>query len=122
MIRIVGVLFIAVFCCVTIGSAGWENDVKQAFNERDSAGAFRIVKQEAESGNAEAQNFLGTMYINGVSVPPDEVEGLALLMVAAQNGSATASRNTEFMKTRMKKEHVDKANDVARNHRLRRGR
>lgn len=122
MTRIFGTLLVTAFCCVSIGYAGWDDDVKQAFNSNDTAGAFRIVNAEAERGNAEAQNFLGTMYINGVSVPQNEVEGLALLMVAAQNGSAVAKKNSEFMKTRLKKEQIEQASKAASNHRLRSGR
>lgn len=106
----------------SVSFAGWKEDYRSALSRQNFTDAVRIVQREAEQGDAEAQNNLGLLYINGQGVSKDEVEGLSLLMVAAKNGSKAAVQNSEFVKTRMKKEQVDKASEVARNHRWKRSR
>lgn len=106
----------------SVGFADWKEDYRKALSRQNFSDAVRIAKEQAEQGNVEAQNNLGLLYINGQGVSKDEVEGLSLLMVAAKNGSATARQNSEFLKTRMQKEHIDKASDIAKNHRWQRNR
>lgn len=106
----------------SLAFAGWQEDYRQALSRKDFFAAVRIAEGEAAQGNAEAQNCLGLLYLNGQGVTQNEVEGLTLLMVAAKNGSAAAGQHTEFLKKRMKPEHIDKASEAARNHRWKRGR
>lgn len=106
----------------SLALAGWQDDYRQALSRQNFSEAFRIAESEAARGNAEAQNNLGLLYLNGQGVHQDEVEGLTLLLVAAKNGSVAAGQQSEFMKTRLKKEHVDKASEAARNHRWKRNR
>lgn len=104
----------------SVGFAGWQEDYRQALRRQNFSDAVRIAEKEADRGNAEAQNCLGLLYLNGQGVPKNEVEGLTLLIVAAKNGSAAAGQNSEYMKTRLKSEHIDKANESARSHRWKR--
>ncbi len=106
----------------SVGLAGWQEDYRKALSRQNFTEALRIAQSQAELGDAEAQNCLGLLYLNGQGVNMAEVEGLSLLMVAAKNGSVAARGNSEFMKMRMKQEHVDKASEVASNHRWRRNR
>ena len=102
--------------------AGWKEDYRKALSNQNFTEAVRIAKGQAEQGDADAQNNLGLLYLNGEGVSKDEVEGLSLLLVAAKNGSTAAAQNSEFMKTRMKKEHIDRASEIANSHRWRRNR
>lgn len=106
----------------SVSFADWQENYRNALDRQNFSEAVRIARSQAEQGDAEAQNCLGLLYLNGQGVTKDEIEGLTLLMVAAKNGSTAAGQHSEFLKTRMNKEHVDKASDVARNHRWRRGR
>lgn len=115
-------LALSLLLSASIGFAGWKEDYRNALSRQNLTDAVRIAQTQAEQGDAEAQNCLGLLYLNGQGVTKDEVEGLSLLMVAAKNGSIAAGQNSEFMKTRMKKEHIDKASEVARNHLWRRNR
>lgn len=115
-------LVLILLLSASVSFAGWKEDYRRALSRQQFTDAVRILQREAEDGDADAQNNLGLLYINGQGVNKDEVEGLSLLMVAKINGSSAAAQNSEFMKTRMKQEHIDKASEIARSHRWKRGR
>ncbi len=52
--------------------------------------AFAIYEKLAEAGNAEGQEGLGVMYLNGEGTEKDEVEGVRLITLAAEQGDESA--------------------------------
>lgn len=61
-----------------------------AFKEEDYTAAREIFLPLVEVGNADAMYFLAIMYFDGDGVPQDQAEGMRLLRVAADLGSADA--------------------------------
>ena len=83
-------------------------DARAAYWVSDFAEAVRILRPIAEQGNAEAQLFLGGMYLTGksrrdryshtvVSVPKDYAEAARLYRLAAGQGNAVAPNNLGIM-------------------------
>jgi uncharacterized protein len=66
---------------------------KRAFKERDFATAFKELSPLAEQGNAEAQAYLGKMYLMGQGVEKDRDRAIKLFKESATQGNADA----EFM-------------------------
>ncbi len=52
--------------------------------------AFELYKKLADAGNAEGQEGLGVMYLNGEATEKDEVEGMRLIHLAAEQGDESA--------------------------------
>jgi TPR repeat protein len=52
--------------------------------------AFRLLQSEAEAGSPDAQFELGRMYLSGVGVPQNEVQGILWLRRSADAGFAAA--------------------------------
>ena len=55
------------------------------------------TRQAADKGSAEAQNKLGTVYLNGSGVPQDHQEARRWYLLAAAQGYAPAQNNLGFM-------------------------
>lgn len=66
---------------------------KRAFKERDFATAFKELSPLAEQGNAEAQAYVGKMYLMGQGVDQDRDRALKLFKESAAQGNA----DSEFM-------------------------
>ncbi len=88
--------------------AGSLKDARAAYEAFDFVEAVRILRPIAEQGNAEAQLFLGGLYLTGksrrhryshtvVSVPKDYAEAARLYRLAAGQGNAVAPYNLGVM-------------------------
>jgi uncharacterized protein len=58
--------------------------------ERSLDQAFSFLQKSANSGNATAQFYLGTMYQHGLATPINPQQAFRWLEKAAQNGNADA--------------------------------
>lgn len=60
--------------------------INDAFDKGDFPTAIRLLKQEAEAGNAKAQRLLGAIYLQGEIVAENPVEAARWLGMAANQG------------------------------------
>lgn len=63
------------------------------FTERDYVEALRWYRVAAEQGDPNAQDNLGSMYLNGIGVPKDYAEAAKWYRKAAEQGLAVAQFN-----------------------------
>lgn len=63
---------------------------KKALKDGNTAEGVRLLKEAAESGNAAAAAFLGTMYLSGNMIPQDDAEGFRWMLRAAERGDTRA--------------------------------
>jgi len=73
------------------------DDVLKAFDRKDYAAAYRLVKPLAEKGSAKAQNLLGYMYQAGRGVGKDYAEAMKWYRKAAEQGDGEAQNNIGVM-------------------------
>ena len=72
-------------------SAGTDlKSAKRAYDQKDYAAAFKVFNPMAEQGNAEAQCYLGKMYLMGQGVLEDQDEAIKWFRVSADQGNADA--------------------------------
>lgn len=76
-----------------ISACGQETDPKKAFDNGDYETAFSLWTPLAESGDADAQNYLGILYYLGLGVSKDYKKTLKWYELAAKAGHADAQRN-----------------------------
>jgi hypothetical protein len=62
---------------------------------KDIPPSLRPYYDRAMAGDASAMRMLGTMYYNGLNVPPDTREGIRWYRRAAAAGSVAAGRDLE---------------------------
>ncbi|MCZ6802698.1 MAG: tetratricopeptide repeat protein [Proteobacteria bacterium] len=84
-------LFIIMFFQITACSK--ETDPKKAFASGDYETAFNLWMPLADSGDADAQNYLGILYYLGFGTQKDYKKALAWYERAAKAGHADAQRN-----------------------------
>jgi hypothetical protein len=72
-------------------------DREAAYNRKDYAAAFEILRPLAERGNAVAQYDLGAMYEYGNGVAQDYAEAMRWFHMAADQGYASAQHNLGLM-------------------------
>ena len=77
--------------------AGPFEDALAAAVKGDYATALRLLQPLAGSGNADAQLFLGLVYVNGEGVPKDDQQALHWLRKSADQGNASAQYNLGVM-------------------------
>lgn len=65
-------------------------DAGAAYDRRDYATAFRLLRPLAEAGRDSAQYWIGGMYRNGMGVPPNREQALVWYRKAADQGHAYA--------------------------------
>lgn len=73
-------------------SAAESNDPTAICSEKGKI-LVKKCQKLAESGNAEAQEILGTMYLNGEGVPGDADQAAVWFHKAAEQGNASAQYN-----------------------------
>lgn len=76
-----------------LSSAGQLEDAKAAIENEDFEQAYELLCPLAEEGNADAQNSLGLLLVNGLGVEQDSTKGLSLIMKAATQGHEEAKIN-----------------------------
>ncbi|HEV2080545.1 MAG TPA: tetratricopeptide repeat protein [Allosphingosinicella sp.] len=64
-----------------------------AYERRDFAGAARLAKAAADSGDSGAQQFLGGLYASGQGVPVDHAAAARYYRLAAEQGWSEAMNN-----------------------------
>jgi hypothetical protein len=73
-----------------------QNDIdagEKAYANKDYKTAFELAKKQADLGNAEAQNNLGLMYVEGKGVQQDYKEAEKWWLKAAEQGFTSAQYN-----------------------------
>jgi len=87
-------LIAAFIVCISLVTsqaiAGQLEDGKAAYNHWDFATALRLLRPLAESGNAEAEYYLGWMYLNERGVPQNFTEAAKWFRKAADQNYASA--------------------------------
>ncbi|CAN4276821.1 Sel1-like repeat [Methylophilaceae bacterium] len=76
--------------------AGTIEDAKEALNNKQYSKAFKLYKQEALKGNAEAQHKIGNMYNNGDGRSRDQSEAIKWYKLAADQGYVEAQSSLGF--------------------------
>merc|ERR1712185_106131 len=71
--------------------------IKTADDRRENAEVVRMMTEAAEQGNAEAQDYLGTMYLYGNGVPQSDALAVEWWRKAADQGYAQAQCNLGVM-------------------------
>jgi len=89
-------LLVIVTMAVTAYSGQFE-DAVAAYNRKDYATAFRLMKPLAENGNGNAQTNLGFMYFSGQGVRKNYAEAVKWYRRAAEQGHPTAQFNLGLM-------------------------
>jgi len=88
------ILFIlTLITTLQIAACGKETDPKKAFESGDYETALTLWKPLAESGDADAQNYLGILYYLGFGVQKDYKKALEWYERAAIAGHADAQKN-----------------------------
>ncbi len=86
------ILFI-LLTVLQITGCGKGTDPKKAFENGDYETAFTLWRPLAESGDADAQNYLGILYYLGLGVHRDYKKALEWYGRAARAGHADAQKN-----------------------------
>ena len=82
---------------------------------QDYQEAVKWYRLSAEQGFAEAQYNLGVMYYNGQGVPQDYVSAHMWFNFSSANGDKDAIKNRKLVETKMTKQQIEKAQEMARN-------
>ena len=80
---------LSIACFVLPAWADFETAM-DAYNRKDYATALREWQAQAKQGDADAQDFLGTLYFKGWGVPQDYTKARHWWEKAAAQGSASA--------------------------------
>ena len=91
--------FAFAFLVTFVGTAlgGPLEDADVASKRGDYEGALRLIRPQAEEGNAKAQKILGDMYFEGQGVPHDDAEAVKWYRMAADQGYADAQLRLGLM-------------------------
>lgn len=95
-------------------TAGPLEDANAAIKRRDYATAARIIRPEAERGDANAQYNLGLFYDNGLGVPQDHIRAYMWLSLAAAQGRENAAALRDLIARRMTGAQIMQAQELAR--------
>jgi hypothetical protein len=79
-----------VLLCATLSAGADLASTKHAYEQKDYATAFKEFTPLSEQGNAEAQFFLGKMYLLGQGVPKDSDLAIKWFKASAAQGNADA--------------------------------
>lgn len=83
-------------CAASVSYAGVDSGLA-AYNKGDYQMAFKQLKPFAERGNANAQLYLGLMYVEGQGVPQDSKQAKYWWEKAAAQGNTKAQYNIGYM-------------------------
>jgi hypothetical protein len=81
--------------------------------EKDLIKAFNLMTRSANKGLASAQYNLGVMYANGTGVSQNDIKAHVWWSMAKTNGSESAKKNFKVLKTRMTKDQIAQAQELA---------
>jgi hypothetical protein len=82
-------LAFTVLICASLSAADLES-ARRAYQQKDYAAAFKEFKPMAEQGNADAQLFLGKMYMMGQGALKDADQAVKWFKASAVQGNADA--------------------------------
>jgi TPR repeat protein len=91
-LRFTIVLVLSIVCLVGPAWSNFETGM-DAYNRKDYATALREWRALAEQGDAEAQDFLGTLYFKGWGVSQDYAKARQWWEKAAAQGRASAQND-----------------------------
>jgi hypothetical protein len=80
----------AILICASASRGADLKSAKRAYQQKDYAAAFKEFRPMAEQGNAEAQLYLGKMYMMGQGVLKDEDGAIKWFKASADQGNADA--------------------------------
>jgi TPR repeat protein len=106
-------LVILFFNCLP-AAAGPLDEANAAIKKRDYATAARIIRPQAEQGNADAQYNLGLFYDNGLGVPQNRVRAYMWLSLAAAQGRENAATLRSLTARRMTPAQIAEAQALVR--------
>jgi TPR repeat protein len=89
-------LVLSIACFVLPAWADFETAM-DAYNRKDYATALREWQAQAKQGDADAQDFLGTLYFKGWGVPQDYTKARQWWEKAAAQGSASAQSDLALL-------------------------
>jgi TPR repeat protein len=101
----------------TITTAGDFQEGVAAYNQLDSASAWRLLQPLAERGDARAQALVGSMYARGLGATYDGAEAVRWWRKAAEQGDAGAQEELAtayFWGDGVKADHSELLNGFAR--------
>src|SRR5260370_2462702 len=81
---------LTILLCSLLSAAADLESAKRAYQQSDYAAAFKEFTPLAEQGNADAQLFLGKMYMMGQGVLRDPDQAIKWLKASAVQGNADA--------------------------------
>jgi hypothetical protein len=87
---------IVIFLIFVIANPALSADFQKgvdAMKKEDYASALKELKPLAEQGHPKAQSSVAFLYLNGLGVPVNQVEGIKWLRLAARNGDDVAQFN-----------------------------
>ncbi len=91
-------LLAASMCCLVVtANAAPIDDANAAYDRGDYAQALKILRPLAAQGNANAQNNIGYMYLDGKGVTQNDQEALKWYRLAADQGYAYGQSNLGWM-------------------------
>lgn len=79
---------LAILFCAQVSAAADLKSAESAYKKKDYATALKEFAPAAEQGNAEAETYLGRMYLLGQGVATDREKAVKLLTAAAEQGNA----------------------------------
>jgi Sel1 repeat len=80
----------AILFCAQLCAAGNLTPGRVAYKQKDYATALKEFAPAARQGNAEAEAYLGRMYLLGQAVPQDRGQAIKWLKASADQGNADA--------------------------------
>ena len=86
-----------------------------AYKRKDYKTTYKLWLPLAKQGDAKAQSNLGVMYYNGQGVPQDYVSAHMWFNFSSANGDKDAIKNRKLVETKMTKQQIEKAQELARN-------
>ena len=100
--------------CVLIGAACAVLSLQVGAADAGSSPDYAETRKAADQGDANAQNNLGVMYVNGQGVSQDYVMAHMFYNVASATGAEDARRNRDRVAEIMTGEQVAEAQRLAR--------
>jgi CHAT domain-containing protein/Flp pilus assembly protein TadD len=95
MMRFKKWFLVFVLCLISI--VVYADNQDEVESPSSQAASFQAIVEKAERGDAEAQNDLGLMYLNGEGVTQNDVEAAKWFRKAAEQGQADAQVNLGWM-------------------------
>ncbi len=89
-VRRISLCAFTILLCGSFSAGADLASAKHAYEQKDYATAFKEFTPLSEQGNAEAQSFLGKMYLLGQGVPKDSDLAIKWFKASAAQGNADA--------------------------------